>query len=47
MIQKIVGGDLFEINTTKKYPEHHYELIDVAKVELRNNERPSYTEWKC
>ncbi|GAT64036.1 flavodoxin [Paludibacter jiangxiensis] len=43
-IQAIIGGDLFYINTIKPYPVDYMETTDVAKVELRQNERPELTE---
>ena len=39
-IKEAVGDDLFEIETKNEYPEDHYALIDVARHELKNNERP-------
>lgn len=39
-IQEAVGGDLFRVDTVDSYPEDYYECIEVAKDELRNNERP-------
>lgn len=43
-IQSFIGGDLFEINTVKPYPEDYTETTDVAKAELRNNSRPELTK---
>ena len=40
MIQKTVGGDLFEIETVKEYPVDYTECTEVAKEELRANARP-------
>ncbi len=40
MIQEITGGDLFEIDTIKTYPEDYTETTRVATVEKRNNARP-------
>ncbi|WP_241243576.1 flavodoxin [Caldicellulosiruptor changbaiensis] len=39
-IQKLTGGDLFEIKPAKQYPEDYYETIEVAKEEKRKNARP-------
>lgn len=39
-IRKAVGGDLFEIETVKTYPEDYYECIYEAQKELRANARP-------
>jgi flavodoxin len=43
MIQKLTGGDIFRIETIKKYPEGYNETTDVAKQELRQNARPELT----
>ena len=40
MIQKAVGGDLFEIETVKEYPVDYTECTEVAKEELRAKARP-------
>ena len=40
MIQKTVGGDLFEIETVKEYPDDYTECTEVAKEELRVKARP-------
>ena len=40
MIQQAVGGDLFEIDTVKAYPEDYYTCIEEAKQELRAQARP-------
>jgi len=40
MIQKLTGGDLFKIDTVKKYPSDYNETTEVAKKELRQNARP-------
>ncbi|ADH61111.1 conserved hypothetical protein [Thermoanaerobacter mathranii subsp. mathranii str. A3] len=39
-IQKLTGGDLFEIRTAKQYPEDYYETTELAKEEKRQNARP-------
>ena len=41
MIQKAVGGDLFEIETVKEYPVDYTECTEVAKEELRTQARPA------
>lgn len=43
MIQSNVGGDLFSIKTSVKYPGDIGELIDYAAEEQDNNERPELT----
>ena len=40
MIQQTAGGDLFEVDTVKKYPEGYYACIEEAKQELRAQARP-------
>jgi flavodoxin len=40
MIQKLVGGDLFRIETVKEYPSGYKETTDVARQELRQHARP-------
>jgi flavodoxin len=40
MIQKLTGGELFRIDTVKKYPTGYEETTEVAKQELRQNARP-------
>ena len=38
--QEIVGGDLLEIQSIKKYPVDYTETTEVATVEKRTNARP-------
>ncbi|MDI3478299.1 MAG: hypothetical protein PWQ59_1824 [Thermoanaerobacterium sp.] len=45
MIQKITGGELFRINTVKKYPDDYTEATKVAQQELRDNARPELSEY--
>jgi flavodoxin len=45
MIRKITGGELFRINTIKKYPEDYTETTKVAQQELRDNARPELSEY--
>lgn len=40
IISETTGGDLFAIKTEKSYPSPHKVLIDNAKKEAENNERP-------
>ena len=44
MINEIVGGDLFHIDTVKQYPKGYEETTKVAKQELKNNARPELTD---
>ncbi|MCM1546524.1 MAG: NAD(P)H-dependent oxidoreductase [Clostridiales bacterium] len=39
-IQRAVGGDLFEVETVKPYPDDYYVCIDEAQKELRASARP-------
>ena len=39
-IHKVVGGDLFEIDTVKPYSDNYRICCDEAKAELENNARP-------
>jgi flavodoxin len=39
-IHKLVGGDIFEIQTVKKYPDDYEELKKVAKEELASKYKP-------
>ena len=47
MVSKIIqlqtGGDLFEIDTIKPYPEDYTETTKVAMEEKRKNSRPELT----
>lgn len=43
MIAEAAGGDLFAIETEKKYPAPHKALIDEAKREAEAGERPRLT----
>ena len=40
-IQKAVGGDLFRVETIKKYSENYYTCCDEAKAELTAHARPA------
>ena len=40
MAQVVVGEDLFEIKTVKKYPADYTETTNVAQVEKNQNARP-------
>ena len=44
-IQNAVGGDLFEVETVKKYSDDYYECIDDAKQELREGARPELKKY--
>lgn len=40
MVADMTGGDLFEVETVKTYPEDYYQCIDEAKAELQKGDRP-------
>ena len=40
MVADMTGGDLFEVETVKTYPEDYYQCIDGAKAELQRGDRP-------
>jgi flavodoxin len=44
-IQKAVGGDLFEIETTKTYSKDHFKMIEEAKVEMQSGEKAQPKKW--
>lgn len=44
-IQKAVGGDLFQIETVKDYPENYMKCTEVAKTEQKKKERPELKEY--
>ena len=44
-IQKAVGGDLFEIETVRRYSDDYYACIDEAQKELRTNARPELKSY--
>ncbi len=43
MIQKVTGGDMFQIETVTAYPNDYTETTEVAKNELRTKARPKLT----
>ena len=45
LIQKAVGGDIFEIETVKTYKANHMEMINEAKEELDNGIRPELKDY--
>lgn len=44
-IQKAVGGDLFEVETVKQYPQDYYACINEAQKELRASARPELKSY--
>ncbi|MDR1871389.1 MAG: hypothetical protein LBS60_05595 [Deltaproteobacteria bacterium] len=38
---RLIGGDLFEIQTVKPYPERYNDQTDQAKIEQREQARPA------
>lgn len=43
-IQGLTGSDMFQIKTTKAYPEDYTETTTVAQEEKRKNARPELAE---
>ena len=43
IIQEIIGGDLFHIDTVTPYPKDYSATTNVAKKELNENARPKLT----
>ena len=41
MIRDLTGGDMFRIETVKKYPAGYHEATGVAQQELQQNARPA------
>lgn len=46
MIQKTVGGDLFEVETAKTYSSNYTACTEEAKAELRSKERVAVKNYK-
>ena len=44
-IQKAVGGDLFEVETVKKYSDDYYKCTEEAKAEIREKARPELKKY--
>ena len=44
-IQTAIGGDLFQINTTKEYDEDYYKCTEEAKKEKNNQVRPELKKY--
>jgi flavodoxin len=44
LIQKQIGGDLFEVERVAEYPDGYYACCDEAKVELKAKARPAIKE---
>ena len=43
-IGRATGGDIFEIDTVKPYPENYHACTEEAKDEIRRNARPELKE---
>lgn len=43
VIQEIIGGDLKKLETVEEYPKGYRDLLDIAKKEKDQNERPPIT----
>ncbi len=44
-ISEATGADVFEVRTAREYPEDYMKCTEVAKEELRMNERPQIEEY--
>ena len=44
-IQKAIGGDLFEVETVKKYSEDYSKCTEEAKVEISEKARPELKKY--
>ena len=44
-IQNAVGGDLFEIETTKQYSQDHFKMIEEAKKEMHSGQKAQPKRW--
>lgn len=44
-ISEATGADVFEIRPVEEYPEDYTECTEIAKEELRNNDRPRLEEY--
>lgn len=44
-IQKAVGGDLFEVETTEKYSDNYHKCTEEAQTEINNNSRPQLVKY--
>jgi flavodoxin len=43
-IRKLTGGEMFRIDTVKKYPDDYHATTRVAQEELRRGARPALTD---
>jgi len=44
-VQEAVGGELFQIETVKEYPEDYMACTEVAKAELKQKARPQLKRY--
>ena len=40
IIQRVAGGDLFEIKPKKEYPKNYNEVVSLAKIEKEEKTKP-------
>ena len=40
-IQKVIGGDIFKIETVEVYPKNYNRVVDAARQEQKMNTRPA------
>lgn len=45
MIHKNVGGDIFEIDRNKPYPDNYQKCVEEAREELAQNSRPKLKKY--
>lgn len=45
VIQRLTGGDLFQIEPVTAYPADYYRCIDLARRDLRKGARPALARW--
>ncbi|ADL51219.1 flavodoxin [Clostridium cellulovorans] len=45
IIEEIIGGELFHIDTVQTYPKDYTETTNVAKRELNSNARPELADY--
>ena len=44
-ISEAIGGDLFHIEQVREYAADHFKMIEEAKAELENDERPELKSY--
>ncbi|HEY3450862.1 MAG TPA: flavodoxin [Myxococcales bacterium] len=44
IIKKLTGGEIFQVETVKRYPAGYHETTEVSRQELRQNARPELAD---